>query len=563
MARDKNPINEIKKKLHKAKAAKQKLLSTFNNDYDRIKDHFNIYRRTKNPINKKGYSAYRRLETLKRRINDLSKRLDDSIPKCSNCNRRSIVGSTQDYQLNLCTVNSNSVIGRRSYVFIQSTRQADNPIEYELCRQCFTHLTDDDTKIANEPSAIWPAFYWYILSSNCVHDSYSASYIWKFVPFGWRQWWFEEIRLQYPTYYQHISLFQPESIIVDRTEDMKQWKNAIELKNISGISKVCNELLIPNILCPWGCSEFLHHCGYIDIEIILQRYIEKCDLSVVDAANKLSTVTHTRDDYIHNSIYNYDMWLHNKKWKVLPTIVFVDGCPKISTCKDHNKGCRLIQIHCCRWKTNLSAPISDQLCHAVVQPRTVKNMKIGYNTTGYQMVEQRSSWKGPDSINISSVGKMDHNSILVQEAEARSYSNRTDMKNLIQRLIDDKKMTNDHAEGIEEFSQLFSMKVNYDHYKVGSNYVPAEIAMAMKEEKNNREIIGIVDDDMDSLGNAIPEYEKKFKRIWPIHIYPCQKFTSYGAKMYPVPSFQVKGSHLLWIVSSLLLHVECLWSIIA
>ena len=85
MARDKNPINEIKKKkLHKAKAAKQKLLSTFNNDYNRIKDHFNIYRRTKNPINKKGYSAYRRLETLKRRINDLSKQLEDSIPKCSN-----------------------------------------------------------------------------------------------------------------------------------------------------------------------------------------------------------------------------------------------------------------------------------------------------------------------------------------------------------------------------------------------------------------------------------------------------------------------------------------------
>ena len=66
-------------------------------------------------------------------------------------------------------------------------------------------------------------------------------------------------------------------------------------------------------------------------------------------------------------------------------------------------------------------------------------MKVGYNSTGYQMVEQRSSWKGTDTINVSSVGKTDHSSILIQEAELRSYANLTDMKSIIQRLIDDEK----------------------------------------------------------------------------------------------------------------------------
>ena len=46
-------------------------------------------------------------------------------------------------------------------------------------------------------------------------------------------------------------------------------------------------------------------------------------------------------------------------------------------------------------------------------------MKFGYNYTGYQMVEQRSSWNGPDIINLSSVGNTDHGYILIQEAEAR------------------------------------------------------------------------------------------------------------------------------------------------
>ena len=55
------------------------------------------------------------------------------------------------------------------------------------------------------------------------------------------------------------------------------------------------------------------------------------------------------------------------------------------------------------------------------------------------MLEQRSSWKGPDTINVSSVVKTDRGSILIQESEARPYSNCTDIKSIIQRLTDDEK----------------------------------------------------------------------------------------------------------------------------
>ena len=97
------------------------------------------------------------------------------------------------------------------------------------------------------------------------------------------------------------------------------------------------------------------------------------------------------------------MWLHNPDWKILPTISFVDGYPRILTCKDHDGGFNLIHIHCCIWITNIPSPVYDQVCHAVVKPQTVKHMRVGYNYTGYQMVEQRSSWKSPDTINLSSV----------------------------------------------------------------------------------------------------------------------------------------------------------------
>ena len=64
-------------------------------------------------------------------------------------------------------------------------------------------------------------------------------------------------------------------------------------------------------------------------------------------------------------------------------------------------------------------------------------MKVGYNYTRYQMVEHRSSWNGPDTSNVSNVGNTDHGSILIQEAESCFYSNRTDIKVIIKRLIDD------------------------------------------------------------------------------------------------------------------------------
>ena len=43
----------------------------------------------------------------------------------------------------------------------------------------------------------------------------------------------------------------------------------------------------------------------------------------------------------------------------------------------------------------------------------------------------------------------------------------------------------------------------------------------MKEEDKNREVIGVIYNDVDDLGNEIQEYNQNFKRIWLLHIYPC------------------------------------------
>ena len=107
------------------------------------------------------------------------------------------------------------------------------------------------------------------------------------------------------------------------------------------------------------------------------------------------------------------MWLHNTDWKVLSTNYFVDGYPRVLTCKYHDGGYNLVQTHCCRWITNITSHVSDKVYHTVVKHQTVNHLKVVYNYTGYQMAEQRSSWKGPDTINVSNVGKIDNGSILI------------------------------------------------------------------------------------------------------------------------------------------------------
>ena len=68
----------------------------------------------------------------------------------------------------------------------------------------------------------------------------------------------------------------------------------------------------------------------------------------------------------------------------------------------------------------------------------------------------------------------------------------------------------------------------------------------MKEEDNNREVIGIIDNNVDYLGNMIQDYNQKFKRIWPLHIYPCQKIDFFGEKNARCSIFSI-----LWITDYL------------
>ena len=60
------------------------------------------------------------------------------------------------------------------------------------------------------------------------------------------------------------------------------------------------------------------------MDTVIQWFLQKCNLFIV-GVSKISKIEHIPNDYIREYKNEYDMWLHNSDWKVLPKIDFVDG----------------------------------------------------------------------------------------------------------------------------------------------------------------------------------------------------------------------------------------------
>ena len=126
-------------------------------------------------------------------------------------------------------------------------------------------------------------------------------------------------------------------------------------------------------MCPWGCSEFIHKCGYVPIDVMIQRHLSRCKIKLMSHL-LLSKLKWSRDDFIRDE-NDFEMILMNPKWKVLPSVALVEGIPQVMTCKYHDNGSDYIMIHPCCWDHNLPAAQSDQIAQVVIQSLLIKTGK--------------------------------------------------------------------------------------------------------------------------------------------------------------------------------------------
>ena len=147
----------------------------------------------------------------------------------------------------------------------------------------------------------------------------------------------------------------------------------------------------------------------------------------------------TRDDYVRDSDDDYEDLLLNPAWKVLPSLAYVEGKgPEVLTCREHNKGTNKQYVHTPRQPYHIiPSEKGDQLCHAVVKTRLIKPMRAAKYSNIYQMHEQRGSFQGIDTCDVTDFGDFSFTSILLDESESRSIMNRPDINSLLDSLEKD------------------------------------------------------------------------------------------------------------------------------
>ena len=105
------------------------------------------------------------------------------------------------------------------------------------------------------------------------YDIYSGPHLWKFIPKEMRRYWIDAIRSVFydngSKVYEGCTLDEPTPYFTDRTTEidlfwsdiktyeLKNWLKALSFDELQVGNPLRKEpIMLPNVLCPWGCSEF-------------------------------------------------------------------------------------------------------------------------------------------------------------------------------------------------------------------------------------------------------------------------------------------------------------------
>ena len=124
-----------------------------------------------------------------------------------------------------------------------------------------------------------------MLENTVLHVHYSGDYIWSFIPTDCRYCWIHHPKSKFWDIFSRISIKNTKPFLNDTTMNLNDLKKGIKSGKLQELSQVCNYYILPKIMRPWGDSAFTHRCGYIYIDIIIQRYLQHCEIKLIDNNN--------------------------------------------------------------------------------------------------------------------------------------------------------------------------------------------------------------------------------------------------------------------------------------
>ena len=426
-----------------------------------------------------------------------------------------------------------------------------------LCGQCQQTLTKEPSS-ATEKDA-WPAMMWTWLTDQKLLHRYGNG-MWRVVPHEWRRWWHRAISECCPVYDGIESKDLP-SIFVDVTERKQDLENGIKSMRAAEIKRVCNEHLFPLVRCPWGCSDYFNASCALSLDAVVRQLFGKSVACISEQASNLRKCDSRMEGLVgdYGDFVSAPLILGNPEWKVSPSVAFIDGVPKVLTCRRHGGGSDGKYVHPPKNLNGvLPAASSDQLTPAVMRPRTVQQFKAHSYSDSYQMSEMRGQFGGVDTFHITEQHNFGIDSTLLDKSEALAINGRRDIASL---AADWCGVMNDVLPSYVAEDMFQNAELDKPDEDVVESCCKAAtyitLSDAMKLHEMNRQQQGrYVEEEVDGQFKSM-----HYIPSWPstlVNVHPC---TEYGSDfpLFPSVKHEEMDNYLLWALSGMLLSVPVMW----
>jgi hypothetical protein len=490
---------------------------------------------------------------------------------CDNCRRHHVEELSRHYDFRMCRVRSSDLKNMSTPLKTVSVECGDDEKLCCLCESCYFFLAKSaDDKTRHSWSNVWPSFFWNLLVGKdestgiSFRCTYSPEHLWRFVPSTVRRYWLKSIRVIEG--YSRCTADYPSSLFIDRTIDIdcffsniekftsEAFLRALDPSRVNGVNgEDCSLLpiVLPNVLCPWGCTEFCFTSKQMCPSILMQHHLRRVQLNLCVGKggighDSLYLCETSRLDYFRKDNESVDYVLMNEQWPILPSMHLSskEGLMCL-VCRNHSNPSeqKVLYPHPPRKGLNNLSPVyAANLCHAVLRPRSLKANKPSMCGTATSIRQSVSGFTGIDSANITTDPRFSKPSFMLFEDEIKSL-HRRDLRELLDVYVKEGK--------VDPALRDQWLEGYYDRYKCkdeevrslrrGSTYCPTKNAIILQTHASDTSKVKALIPGRKVRNSATtPDQEVYIARSWDPIIYNnmCEDGENYGSPIKAIRPYQ-------------------------
>ena len=417
-----------------------------------------------------------------------------SEPICSKCLR----SSTAEHNINVQFLKFEKTTLKR--------RQYGLPLKGishgHLCESCYKYVSSDTVDF----SVSWPSILCTYWTCKNVTDSVLKLII-RLLPASvidlYRQSWdhftenFKEI------------VSQTKFVVADGTQRKRKLKEVVQTLEGKQIRDEINKQALPDVICPWGCWEFVERCEDITFEFFLQRF----DPNYRNCSRQ--------EDKIRGIVPLFPMgFTLLKKFKIRPHVRIDENNKLVVMSCSRHKGDSLQYVHppLNPILNNISPNRSERLALTQQKLHIVKTGKPKFNSHSSHLIEERGSFSGISSSTLHFPSFLEKSTDLQNLSEPLTAFGRSDVYNLIEyyrinNIIDDNFVDYLYTSNLNLTKEEIAQSLN--HATSVSLYDAFKLQMSLNEAKG---------DQLETV--PIPVYAHSSSDISEYGLIPTRNFNS-------------------------------------